>query len=485
MLSAQIRVNHSCYSELYDLIIPQDHILRQFHDLVDFSFIYKELKSKYCLDNGRGAKSPILLFKYLLLKYLYNLSDYGVVERSKYDLSFKFFLDLAPEDDVIHPSQLTKFRKQRLKDENFLDLLINKSVEIAINEGVVKSKAVIVDSTHTDARYHKSTVREMLRAESSALRRSLAETDSEISLPEEPEQHADLEKHKDYCAELIAAVNESPYAELPNIKEETELLGEMIDDKVDPFSQSIDKDARIGHKSVNKSFYGYKTHLAMTEDRIITAATITSGEAFDGTELPELVKKSRDAGVTVDEVIADTAYSTLDNLKDAKANDYKLISRLNPKVANGMRSEDGFVFNKDADTMQCPAGHLATEHYYEKRAYTRKNDRIKYYFDVDKCKCCPLREGCYKENAKTKTYSVTIQSDYHLEQNEFQDSEYFKNRVKERYKIEAKNSELKGVHGYDQCDSAGLDSMQIQGAVTIFVANIKRIIRLKGEVCPI
>jgi hypothetical protein len=223
----------------------------------------------------------------------------------------------------------------------------------------------------------------------------------------------------------------------------------------------------------------------MTEDRIITAATITSGEAFDGTELPELVKKSRDAGVTVDEVIADTAYSTLDNLKDAKANDYKLISRLNPKVANGMRSEDGFVFNKDADTMQCPAGHLATEHYYEKRAYTRKNDRIKYYFDVDKCKCCPQREGCYKENAKTKTYSVTIQSDYHLEQNEFQDSEYFKNRVKERYKIEAKNSELKGVHGYDQCDSAGLDSMQIQGAVTIFVANIKRIIRLKGEVCPI
>lgn len=31
----------------------------------------------------------------------------------------------------------------------------------------------------------------------------------------------------------------------------------------------------------------------MTEDRIITAATITSGEAFDGKELPSLVEKSR------------------------------------------------------------------------------------------------------------------------------------------------------------------------------------------------
>ena len=38
-------------------------------------------------------------------------------------------------------------------------------------------------------------------------------------------------------------------------------------------------------------FYGYKTHLAMTDERIITVATITSGEAFDGQELPVLVQK--------------------------------------------------------------------------------------------------------------------------------------------------------------------------------------------------
>ncbi len=37
-------------------------------------------------------------------------------------------------------------------------------------------------------------------------------------------------------------------------------------------------DARIGHKSVDTSFFGYKTHIAMTEERIITAATITTGE---------------------------------------------------------------------------------------------------------------------------------------------------------------------------------------------------------------
>ena len=72
------------------------------------------------------------MFKYLLLKTIYNLSDIDVVERSKYDMSFKFFLDMTPEEAVINPSSLTKFRKLRLKDTNLLDMLISKTVEIAI-----------------------------------------------------------------------------------------------------------------------------------------------------------------------------------------------------------------------------------------------------------------------------------------------------------------------------------------------------------------
>ena len=222
----------------------------------------------------------------------------------------------------------------------------------------------------------------------------------------------------------------------------------------------------------------------MTEERIITAATITSGETFDGQELPILVQKSKEAGVTVDEVIADTAYSTLENLKDAESNEYKLISKLNPCITKGYRSEDGFTFNKDADTIQCPAGHLATKHRIVKRCNSKKNACIKYYFDINKCKTCPYRDGCYKENAKTKTYSITIKSNYHKDQEAFQKTEYFRERFKARYMIEAKNSELKNIHGYESCDAAGLANMQLQGAVSIFAVNLKRILKLMGEVCP-
>jgi hypothetical protein len=31
---------------------------------------------------------------------------------------------------------------------------------------------------------------------------------------------------------------------------------------------------KVGHKTANSSFFGYKTHLAMSEERIITTATV-------------------------------------------------------------------------------------------------------------------------------------------------------------------------------------------------------------------
>ncbi len=113
------------------------------------------------------------MFKYLLLKSIFDLSDVDIVERSKYDMSFKYFLDMAPEEPVIEPSSLTKFRKLRLKDMNLLDMLINKTVEIAIEKEIIKSKSIIVDATHTKARYNQKSPKEILMDRSKKLRKAV------------------------------------------------------------------------------------------------------------------------------------------------------------------------------------------------------------------------------------------------------------------------------------------------------------------------
>ena len=106
MLPNQGTIQFSDHSVLYDILIPKDHLLRKINGLIDFNFVYKELKDKYCPDNGRTAEDPVRMFKYLLLKTIYTLSDVDVVEHSRYDLSYKYFLGMMPEDDVINPSSL-------------------------------------------------------------------------------------------------------------------------------------------------------------------------------------------------------------------------------------------------------------------------------------------------------------------------------------------------------------------------------------------
>ena len=484
MISKQNEMVLSPYMALYDLIIPKDNVLRQINELVDFTFILDELQSKYCLDNGRNAIPPIRMFKYLLLKSFYDLSDVDLVERSKFDMSFKYFLDMAPEDPVIDPSSLTKFRRLRLEDINLLDLLIQKTVQIAIEQGVMKSKIVIVDSTHTRSRYQPKSPNEYLQEKSKLLRKSAYQLDEKMvgKFPEKPATN-DLEDELTYCQEVLETVEANPQLSgLPAIIEKVNVLKETMDDIEHQRSYSTDSDAKIGYKSAENSFFGYKTHLAMSDERIITAAVITTGDKSDTHYLQELVQKSKATGMEIETVIGDTAYSSKNNIKFVNEEGLELVSKLHPIITHGHSKKEGFVFNKDAGLYTCPAGHLATNKRVLRRASnTNRNDRMKYFFDIKKCQVCPLKENCYKEGARVKTYTVAIKSNEHLQQEAFQGTAKFKNLAKLRYKIEAKNNELKNRHGLKKSKSAGLLSMHLQGATAIFVVNLKRILKLLNE----
>ena len=284
MIEQQQKLILSPYIEIYELVVPKDNLLRQIKELVDFKFVYDELIDKYCLDNGHNAVPPLRMFKYLLLKAIYDLSDVDVVERSKYDMSFKYFLDMAPEETVINPSSLTKFRKLRLKDMNLLDMLISKTVQTALDKKIIKSKSIIVDATHTKSRYNQKTLRQALQEQSKKLRRTVYEVD-ETMKKKFPNKNTEdsLEKELEYCKQLLSIVKDNEdICSYPKVQEKLNLLEESVNDDLEHLETSKDNDARIGHKTADTSFFGYKTHIAMTEERIITAATITSGEKTDG-----------------------------------------------------------------------------------------------------------------------------------------------------------------------------------------------------------
>ena len=391
MLDTQDEINFSEYAVLYDMLIPADNKYRLIDELIDFSFIYDELKDKYCLDNGRKAANPI-----------------------------------SPIDVLKHRSR---------------------------------------------------TLRNIIKEWDSHYENQMPSSNHNNTLKDELTN----------CEELIKFVSSDPMLfNNPAFKESINYLEEAIDDVRSHNSISHDKDAKTGHKSAETSFLGYKTHIAMTPERIITAATITTGEKADGKQLPSLLKKTEDNGVKVDTIIGDAAYSGRENLEIANKKEIAVVAKLNPVITQGHKTktsamDDMFSYNKDADRYVCPMGVLSAKG-HEREYHNNKyhNKTLRYRWSYRKCTICKLRNECIGELA-SKSIEIRILSDEHKKQIEFQNSCEFRRLSKERYKIEAKNAELKNVHGYRRAESYGLSAMEMQGAMTLFVVNLKRIMKLTGK----
>lgn len=486
MLEKQQKLLLSEYMGLYDIIIPKNHWIRELHDIIDYEFIYDSLKDKYCLDNGATAYDPIMLFKLLMLKSKFELSDRDLMERAQTDMAIKYFVDVVPEEQMPHHTLLTKFRKLRLNDENFMSLLINKTVEVARVKELLKSKTIIVDSTHTKSAYNPKTPIEILQEQSKKVRKLVYEIDETYKdkMPTKPTSN-NIDEHINYCKELINTLsNDDRLKFYQSLQERINYLEEIIEDNIENKISIADEEARIGHKTSDTSFFGYKNHIAMSPERIITAAITTTGEKSDSEYTQELIEQSQENGYEVDTLIGDGAYSKKDDLKYGKENNIKIISKLNPGVYSCKSSSkcQGFTFNKDAGMYVCSEGHMAIRKVYNGGKKNKDNaKRITFFFDVNNCKVCPKKDGCYKENSKTKTYTLSQLADIHKEQLEFEYSNEFKTMYKERYKIEAKNSELKNSYGLKKTHTSGLFGMQLQSAVAIFTCNLKRIITLEKE----
>lgn len=84
---------------------------------------------------------------------------------------------MVPKEDVIDASSLYKFRKLRLKNMDLLNLLINKTITLAIEEGIIKSTPVTINTTHTSSRSNPHSTIEILKLRSKQLCKYLYEVD--------------------------------------------------------------------------------------------------------------------------------------------------------------------------------------------------------------------------------------------------------------------------------------------------------------------
>ena len=187
------------------------------------------------------------------------------------------------------------------------------------------------------------------------------------------------------------------------------------------------------HKSADSSFFKYKTHLAIIEKRIILEAVVISGEKGDGPVLLKLQEISLQNGIAVDTIIGDASYSGKENLS-LSGKQKKILTKPKPSISQSFRkNKNKFHYNKDADIFVFPQ----VMQPYQKIVRVKKmlaKSTESLLFDVGKC-FCPLKNGFYKDGAKTKTYSVSIKSNLHREQIIFQETDHYLQKSKHRYRI--------------------------------------------------
>ncbi len=474
----------SFYSLLY-FKIPENHTLKLIKDEVDFSFINRLLEESYCKYYGRPAKEPELMIKLLVLQYLYNLSDVRVIEDASLNLAYMYFLDINPEEELPHPSLLAKFRVHKLQDVT-LDEIIIEIVNQCVKKGIIKSSAITIDATHTEANTFKATPERVMKRLANKIFKTLNEENGEVpdSINQEIPEYKEIEDHKEakavmktYLEETITKVEEMIEIEQhPKTKDLIENAKEILKDpkfiEQKGVRSIVDQDARVGHKSKTEHFFGYKSeYMMIEEERMITAVHVDHGAYVDGTQFQELMERTQRCGVTIEELYGDKAYfkkPILDHVKEIGAKPYIPVSAMAYRI-----DEEKFSYNKDSDEWFCVQGNKTEiKKYYKDK---REKEYYKYYFEKEKCRSCPLREKCVSGTSAGRVLVIGINTPEFYGYSQEQKTEEFKEKYKKRACQEWKNGEMKNFHGLNRARGYGLKSMSRQAKLTALAVNLKRI----------
>ena len=132
--------------------IPADHPLRAIQALVNpiLAALSPRFQAMYST-MGRPSIPPERLLRALLLQTLYTIrSERQLMEQLDYNLLFRWFVGLNPDDEVWVPTVFTKNR-DRLVDGHIADAFLQETLTAADQRGLLSHEHFSVDGTLLEA----------------------------------------------------------------------------------------------------------------------------------------------------------------------------------------------------------------------------------------------------------------------------------------------------------------------------------------------
>ena len=356
----------------------------------------------------------------MLLQSFEGLSDREACDRLAFDLRWQAAAGLTTGAESFHPTVLVGMRN-RLRASARPDRLHEDTLVPARAAGVLKGRARVLDST---ALYDSVTTQDTVTQLRAAIRKVLAT----VPAPVAARIRAVLRRDDDYASigkpscdwddaaardALVDALVVDAHAALavlhgevlaPAAAEAAALLalvaGQDVaagDDGVfrivrgvarDRVISTVDPQARHGHKSHNRRFDGYKTHVSVDPDsQIIANATATPANTPDRDAVEDLLDEpGADPGAPKPDVVGDSAYADGATLAGLGEAGYEVVAKVPPaRNGTGGFSKDRFGIDLEAGTVTCPAAHTVAI------TFGRSGGRASF---AAHCAGCPLRADC-------------------------------------------------------------------------------------------
>ena len=129
-------------------MVPDDHPLREIKRRADAALAAMSADfDRVYSRRGRPGVPPERLLKAIVLQQLYSVrSERALCERIRFDLLFRWFLDMQPDEDAFDPTTFTHNRA-RLERGGLCGVFLKRVVAQARADGLVSDDHFSVDGT--------------------------------------------------------------------------------------------------------------------------------------------------------------------------------------------------------------------------------------------------------------------------------------------------------------------------------------------------
>jgi transposase len=425
-----------------EALVPEGHLLRKVDGAVDFSFIRERVKHLYCADNGRPALDPVVLFKLLLLGYLYGVrSERQLMREVEVNVAYRWFLGLKLREKVPDASTLSQNRRRRFAESTIYQEIFDQMVELAVKKGLASGTVLYTDSTHLKANANKNKF-----------------DVAEVKV-----------KAAEYLEALDAAIDKDrrAHGKKPLRPSEAEPESKQIKvSRTDPDSGYMVREGKP------KGFFYLDHRTVDGRHAIITDTHVSPANVHDSVPyLGRLDRQRERFNFPIRAVGVDAGYAAAVITQGLEErNIYGVIGYRTPTHRDGYFYKREYRYDEKLDVYICPNGQLLPYRTTNREGYRQ------YHSNPEQCRNCPVRQKCTQSRNQTKVVTRHVWESSREQMDQHRLSRVGKRIYKRRKEtVERSFADAKQLHGHRYARMRGLVRVQQQCLLAATAQNIKKI----------